>query len=118
MQADEMSESESQHVLSVLELIPLKCSPKHNGKFISFIATTTNPNEDKKETETIDSESHPHKSEPEEGHTSPLNGSLQKLKNGILLSLNELHQRLHRGKNTYQVHTMSLCIKYLLRRYF
>ena len=108
MQADEMSESESQHVLSVLELIPLKCSPKHNGKFISFIATTTNPNEDKKETETIDSESHPHRSEPEEGQNSPVNGSLQKLKNGILLSLNELHQRLHRGKNTYQVHTMSL----------
>ena len=45
-QADEMSDSESQHVLSVLELIPLKCSPKHNGKFISFIATATNPSVD------------------------------------------------------------------------
>ena len=110
MQADEMSESESQHVLSVLELIPLKCSPKHNGKFISFIATATNPDEDKRETETIDSQSQQHESEPEKDQKSSLNGSLQRLKKGILLSLNELHQRLYQRKNACQVHTVLLYI--------
>jgi len=102
-QADEeMSESESQHVLSVLELIPLKCSPKHNGKFISFIATAANPSDEEKKGNEINGESHWHKSEPEKGRTSPLNGSFQRLKKGLLIGLNEFHQRIHKRKNTYQ----------------
>ena len=39
-QDDHASDSESQQVLSILELIPLKHSPKHNGKVISYIETT------------------------------------------------------------------------------
>ena len=103
-QDDHDSDSESQQVLSVLELIPLKYSPKHNGKVISYIETTKilsdeeNPQKDQigEQLEKVETE--------KERDILNANGSFKSLKKRILISLNEaFNQIITKKKNSFQV---------------
>ena len=103
-QDDHASDSESQQVLSILELIPLKYSPKHNGKVISFIETT-NILFDEEKPEKDQTGEQLEKAETEkERDILNANGSFKRLKKRILISLNEaFNQIITKKKNSFQV---------------
>ena len=93
-QDDHDSDSESQQVLSVLELIPLKYSPKHNGKVISFIETTNILfDEEKPEKDQTGEQLEKAKTEKERDILNT-NGSFKRLKKRILISLNEAFNQI------------------------
>ena len=107
-QDDHDSDSESQQVLSVLELIPLKYSPKHNGKVISFIETTNILfDEEKPEKDQTGEQLEKAKTEKERDILNT-NGSFKRLKKRILISLNEaFNQIITKKKNSFQVQSQN-----------
>ena len=103
-QDDHDSDSESQQVLSVLELIPLKYSPKHNGKVIAYIETTKISSDEEKPQKDQTGEQLEKVETEKERDTLNANGSFKSLKKRILISLNEaFNQILTKKKNSFQV---------------
>ena len=103
-QDDHDSDSESQQVLSVLELIPLKYSPKHNGKVISFIETTNILFDEEKPEKDQSGELLEKVETKKERDILNANGSFKRLKKRILINLNEAFNRiLTKKKNSFQV---------------
>ena len=76
----------------MLELIPLKHSPKHNGKNNAFIGNTVSISDEEKmpDESEVTAEKPKRKQSLENG--AILNGSLESIKKGILFSLNEAYQ--------------------------
>ena len=103
-QDDHASDSESQQVLSILELIPLKYSPKHNGKVISFIETTNILFDEEKPEKDQSGELLEKVETKKERDILNANGSFKRLKKRILINLNEAFNRiLTKKKNSFQV---------------
>ena len=103
-QDDHASDSESQQVLSILELIPLKYSPKHNGKVISYIETTNILSDEEKPQKDQTGEQLEKAETDKERDILKTNGSFKRLKKRILISLNEAFNRiLTKKNNSFQV---------------
>ena len=103
-QDDHASDSESQQVLSILELIPLKHSPKHNGKVISYIETTNILSDEEKPHKDQTGEQLEKAETEKERDILHTNGSFKRLKKQILISLNEAFNRmLTKKNNSFQV---------------
>ena len=99
-QNDEIRDLGSEHVLSVLELIPLKYSPKHNGKIIAFIGTN-NILSDEEKTENEPDHEMAKRIQPK--IQSSVNGSFKRMKKGIFIRLNKTYQRITlRKKNSHK----------------
>ena len=103
-QDDHASDSESQQVLSILELIPLKYSPKHNGKVISYIETTNILYDEEKPQKDQTGEQLEKVETEKERAILKTNGSFKRVKKRILISLNEaFNQIITKKKNSFQV---------------
>jgi len=102
-QDDHASDSESQQVLSILELIPLKYSPKHNGNVFSYIETTNILSDEEKPQKDQTGEQLEKAETEKERDILNTNGSFKRLKKRILISLNEAFNRiLTKKKNSFQ----------------
>ena len=105
-QDDHDSDSESQQVLSVLELIPLKYSPKHNGKVIAYIETTKiSSDEEKPQKDQTGGQLERAEDTEKERDILNANGSFKRLKKRIQkFRLNKAFNRiLSKKNNKFQV---------------
>ena len=128
-QDDHASDSENQQVLSILELIPLKHSPKHYGKVISYIETKNILSDEEKPQKDQTGEQLEKTETEKERDILNTTGSFKRLKKQILISLNEVFNRiLTKKNNNFQVqpqnHMLVLerklgmyLIKYIFERY-
>ena len=100
-QDDHASDSESQQVLSILELIPLKYSPKHNGKVISYNLS----DEEKPQKDQTGGQLEIAEDTEKERDILNANGSFKRLKKRIQkFRLNKAFNRiLTKKKNKFQV---------------